>query len=168
VLCSVSVDLDEIPNYFAIHGLTPPEAAANAVYDLALGRLRDFATANRIPLTLFAIGADVRREENARGLRAMAELGHEIANHSLDHRYELTRLTEVEMRLQVAGAIEILSEKTGTKPSGFRAPGYTTTDALYRVPAVLSCQGDRARGHAPQGAVVAFDLGYTERTARAR
>ena len=39
-LCAVSVDLDEIPNYFAIHGLeAEPAAASTAVYDVALDRL---------------------------------------------------------------------------------------------------------------------------------
>ena len=41
-LCSVSVDLDEIHNYFAIHGLpTTARPEAHAVYDLALWRLDD-------------------------------------------------------------------------------------------------------------------------------
>ncbi|MCZ7683266.1 MAG: hypothetical protein M5U28_32495 [Sandaracinaceae bacterium] len=39
-LCAVSVDLDEIANYAAIHGLPPPSAAAaRAIYERALPRL---------------------------------------------------------------------------------------------------------------------------------
>jgi hypothetical protein len=34
-LASVSVDLDEIPNYYEIHGLTPSGAASTLVYDAA-------------------------------------------------------------------------------------------------------------------------------------
>ena len=39
-LCAVSVDLDEIPNYFAIHGLPDPTGPERSlVYDVALDRL---------------------------------------------------------------------------------------------------------------------------------
>ena len=32
LLCAVTVDLDEIPNYHAIHGLPPPTHGKHAVY----------------------------------------------------------------------------------------------------------------------------------------
>ena len=133
-LAAISVDLDEIPNYFAIHGLPPPQgASAHAVYDVAIRRLESFARQHDLPLTLFAVGADVARDESARRLREMAGRGHEIGNHSLDHRYDLTRLPVDEMRRQVESGITVLEGATGQRPSGFRAPGYTITDGLVRV-----------------------------------
>jgi len=139
----VSVDLDEIPNYFAIHGLPAPAGpGSSAVYDVALERLESFARAHDLPLTLFAIGADMARDASARGLRGMAERGHEIANHSLDHLYDLTRRDAAEMRRQVASGITVLEGATGQRPVGFRAPGYTITDALFRVLAELDVRYD--------------------------
>lgn len=133
-LCSVSVDLDEIPNYFAIHGLPAPEGPeAHLVYDEGLSRLHDWAAQHGIPLTLFAIGSDMRRAHSARALRRMAQAGHEIANHTLDHRYDLTRLARAEQLYQVSEAARLLSEQTGAPVTGFRAPGYTITDELYDV-----------------------------------
>ena len=36
-LAAISVDLDEIPNYFQIHGLPPPEGPESSlVYDVAI------------------------------------------------------------------------------------------------------------------------------------
>ncbi|MCB9580477.1 MAG: polysaccharide deacetylase family protein [Polyangiaceae bacterium] len=138
-LAAVSVDLDEIPNYFAIHGLPPPQGdAAHAVYDVALSRLDALARAHELPLTLFAIGADTARKQNAAALRAMAESGHEIASHTLDHRYDLTRLSRAEMARQVRAAADVLEGATGQRPAGFRAPGYTVTDDLFSV---LSAEG---------------------------
>src|SRR5687767_3850168 len=65
-VCAISVDLDEIHHYYAIHGLAAPAApAAHQVYDTALARYRDFASAERLPLTLFVVGSDVARSENA-------------------------------------------------------------------------------------------------------
>jgi hypothetical protein len=128
------VDLDEIPNYFGIHGLPPPTGPeAHAVYDLALQRLQDWAAGHGIPLTLFTIGSDLSRPENAATLQRMARAGHELANHTLDHRYDLTRLSRDEQLHQVAGAVQRIRETTGYAITGFRAPGYTTTDTLYDV-----------------------------------
>jgi peptidoglycan-N-acetylglucosamine deacetylase len=133
-LCALSVDLDEIPNYHAIHGLPGPQGrGATAVYDVALGRLEGLAGAHGIPLTLFAVGADLDRAESAAGLRRIVALGHEVGNHTLDHLYDLTRRSTGEMTHQVQGGIDAIERATGARPSGFRAPGYTVTDALYAV-----------------------------------
>ncbi|MCL2448555.1 MAG: polysaccharide deacetylase, partial [Polyangiaceae bacterium] len=67
-LCAVSVDLDEVPNYYAIHGLPEPapgDPARSLVYDVAIDRLLAFARLRAIPLTLFAVGADLARPESA-------------------------------------------------------------------------------------------------------
>jgi len=131
----VSVDLDEIPNYYGLHGLpVPPGSPGNtAVYDIALDRLESWAGARRIPLTLFAIGADLARDKSATRLRALSEHGHEVANHTLDHLYDLTRRDRSEMRRQVEEGSLSIERATGTRPTGFRAPGYTITDALFGV-----------------------------------
>lgn len=133
-LASVSVDLDEIPNYFEIHGLGEPTGpAATLVYDVALMRLRAMAAAGRFPLTLFTIGSDVSRKEAREGLRAAAAEGHEIANHSLDHRYDLVRLGRAEITRQIEEGARVIEEATGQRPVGFRAPGYTISDEVFDV-----------------------------------
>lgn len=132
-LASVSVDLDEIHHYYAIHGLTPRGGAGTLVYDRALERLEELGRSGGFPLTLFAIGADLARPSAAAGLRAAAEAGHEIGNHSLDHRYDLVRLGRDEIARQIEGGASAIAEACGTKPVGFRAPGYTITDEVFGV-----------------------------------
>src|SRR5450432_111284 len=132
-LCAISVDLDEIPNYFAIHGLEPSGRGLDAVYDVAVARLLDLADDERIPLTLFAIGADLVRDRNAATLKDAHERGHEIANHTQDHKYDLVRLGKDEIARQVGGGIEAITKATGEAPVGFRAPGYTITDEVFEV-----------------------------------
>jgi hypothetical protein len=133
-LCSISIDLDEIPNYHAIHGLPAPIGrGATAVYDLALERFHEFSSAHGCPLTLFAIGSDMARAENALALRRMGERGHEIGNHTLHHRYDLTRLGAQEIERQVQAGITVLEGATAQRPVGFRAPGYTVTDQLFEI-----------------------------------
>ena len=135
-LCSVSVDLDEIVHYFGIHGLSaPPSAATDAVYRIALDRLEALADSLDIPLTLFAIGSDLAASklENRARLKALVDRGHEVANHTRDHLYHLTRLDRSALTAQVAGGIEIIRGATGATPTGFRAPGYVVTDKLFEV-----------------------------------
>jgi peptidoglycan-N-acetylglucosamine deacetylase len=133
-LCAVSVDLDEIPNYFAIHGLAEPTGPERSlVYDVAIDRLRALAGAASIPLTLFAIGSDLSRPEAATKLREAHRAGCEIANHSLDHRYDLVRLGRDEIRRQIDEGASAIFRATGARPAGFRAPGYTISDEVIDV-----------------------------------
>lgn len=131
-LCSVSVDLDDIACYAAIHGLgvIPP---CHAVYDLALTRMRDFAASFALPLTLFVIARDLDREQCSGALRRAVSEGHEIGNHSLDHPYDLTRHSKSAQAHQVLEANDRIHSLLGVRPQGFRAPGYTMTDALIAV-----------------------------------
>ncbi|CAN5408884.1 hypothetical protein BH09MYX1_BH09MYX1_63590 [soil metagenome] len=136
-LAALSVDLDEIPNYYAIHGLDPdaPEhvAGKTAVYDIAVDRLLAFADEASVPLTLFAIGHDLTRSAAAAKLREAVFRGHEIGNHTLDHRYDLTRLGRKEIETQILGGSDAIAVATGKVPTGFRAPGYTITDEVMQV-----------------------------------
>jgi hypothetical protein len=130
-LCAVSVDLDEIPFYRQIHGLSEDGAASDhAVFDIALPRLGELAHALDMPLTFFVIGDTLRREQNGEKLRALAEKGHELGNHTLGHRYDLTRLDRAAMQSEIGGAQDAIQKATGVRPVGFRAPGYTVTDEL--------------------------------------
>ncbi len=134
-LASLSVDLDEIHHYLAIHGLSggAGQGREHAVYDLGLPRFAEFAREHRVPLTLFAVGADLSRADNARQLAGLAREGHEVSNHSLDHRYDLTRLDRHSMRRQVLEGGRAIEGAVGRRPPGFRAPGYLMTDELAEV-----------------------------------
>ena len=135
LLCALSVDLDEISNYFAIHGLSLAQSgrAQQAVYRTALDRFSAFAASHDIPLTFFAVASDLRDSDNANALRSLVDRGHEVANHSFDHIYDLTRLDREAMRYQIVDAADFIEKAVGTRPRGFRAPGYVVTDALIDV-----------------------------------
>jgi len=132
-LAAVSVDLDAIHHYFAIHGLAPSGAESDRAYDLALARMGSWAEARRIPLTLFAVGEDLEREGAATILNVLSRRGHAVENHSYSHRYDLTRLDPETMRREVEAGADAIARVTGRRPVGFRAPGYTVNDALFDV-----------------------------------
>lgn len=152
-LAAVSVDLDEIGCYRAIHGLpVRQDAAAHAVYDLALPRIEAFADELGLPLTVFAIGRDLERPESAEALRALwlrsrsrharsggASSGRassggavlEVENHSFSHRYDLSRLSTTAIADDVRRGAEAIGAVVDRRPEGFRAPGYMVSDALF-------------------------------------
>lgn len=144
-LASLSVDLDGIAHYHAIHGLPPlatNASAMHAVYDVALQRIDDFCRAHELSSTLFAIGTDLERPENGAMLRGLSERGHAIENHSFSHRYDLSRLSREALRHDIAKAQEAIASATGRTPLGFRAPGYTVNDVVLDVLEDLSFRYD--------------------------
>jgi len=130
-LAAFSIDLDEITEYYAIHGLgSPPEAAAHLVYRVALPRLLEFAGQLRLPLTLFVIGRDLTWTPAAAALKPFVARGDELGNHTLDHAYDVSRWPSTQRRAQVERGAQAIHTACGVNPRGFRAPGYTLSDGL--------------------------------------
>jgi hypothetical protein len=130
-LLALSVDLDEIPCYTAIHGLpTPGGDAARAIYLHAVPRFEALFAQLGAPATFFAVGHDLSEPHAREAIARLARGGHEIGNHSFHHRYDLTRRAPDAMREDVARGAAAIEAITGSAPLGFRAPGYTVTDAL--------------------------------------
>lgn len=128
-LCAVSVDMDEVGNYFDIHGIVG--GGERLAYGRALGRMVGFAAARGVPLTLFAVGEDLEHEGNARALRAVLGDGVVVENHSFGHRYDLTRRSAREIEWEIEEGARVIARVTGRRPVGFRAPGYTVNDVLF-------------------------------------
>ncbi len=129
-LASISIDLDGLPHYEALFGLAH-QSSPEAVARLAPGRLAGLLDEHGARGTFFAIGKELLPSGDP--LRALAQAGHEIGNHTLSHPYGLTRLTPVELSDEVEGGAEAIARAVGERPAGFRAPGYTLTSALLEV-----------------------------------
>jgi hypothetical protein len=125
-LLSVTVDLDEIDCYHAIHGLEKPAAPVeNIIYGRVLSRIAQFFEELEIPGTFFVVGKDLAKSGPSGSiLRDVSNRGHEIGNHTMNHRYDLTELTPYEVENELNQGGQIISETIGKPPQGFRAPGY--------------------------------------------
>ncbi|MEM7137824.1 MAG: polysaccharide deacetylase family protein [Myxococcota bacterium] len=131
-LAAISVDLDEVGCYAAIHGVDLPTGEArHAVYDRCLPRIQAWLAEEQIPATFFAIGADLARDENQAALRGLRDAGHEIGNHSFSHHYDLTRRPRQTIRSDIERCSNAIANACGRRPTGFRAPGYTINDTMF-------------------------------------
>lgn len=129
MIFSLSVDLDGLGCYAAIHGLSASldDRALRAVPEVALGRFCELFDELKIRATFFAIGREVQFAPAA--LREAAR-AHEIGSHSFAHDYALSRLPPAEIAQDLARCEEALAAAGVAKPRGFRAPGYTLSAAL--------------------------------------
>ena len=136
MIFSVSVDLDGLGCYAAIHGLDAsslPERALQAVPVAAASRLCELFAGLELRATFFAIGSELEIPGSGRSLRAAADAGHEVASHSHAHDYALSRHASAGIDADLARAERAISSAVGRAPRGFRAPGYTLSAALLEV-----------------------------------
>lgn len=108
----------------------PVGARGHEAYDVAIERALSFAREHALPLTLFAVGDDLAREPNAERLRKAAVSGHQVESHSMSHRYDLSRAPYGEILAELRASFDRIADVTGRRPEGFRAPGYTLSDAV--------------------------------------
>jgi len=142
LIFSVSVDLDGLGCYAAIHGLDGgalSERALQAVPVAAVSRLCELFATLRLRATFFAIGGELAIPGSAGALRGAADAGHEIGSHSHSHDYALSRLPPAGIDADLERAERAIGEAVGKPPRGFRAPGYTLSPALL--------EAVRARGY---------------------
>jgi len=101
------------------------------VYDLCVPRLAAWLADESLKATFFVIGEDLEREENRKTIAKLHHAEHEIGNHSYHHHYDLTRRAAADVGDEVERCAATIEAVCGKRPKGFRAPGYTVSDALF-------------------------------------
>jgi len=130
-VAAISVDLDGLEHYLAIHGLPGDAGGDDAVHRLAVPRFLDLFAEHGIAATFFAIGRDLETAPAvAEVLRRARAAGHEIGNHSDAHRYDLVRLDDTTLRAEVVRGEEVIRAAVGEGCVGFRAPGYNVDERV--------------------------------------
>ncbi len=136
----VSLDLDDLGCYEAIHGLEPG-ARRGLALELWLPRFLDVFAKLDVRATIFVIGRELEHDLNTHGrgaavLRRAIEEGHELGNHSHAHAYDFHSWAPE----QIAGDLrrcDTLLRELGAEPKGFRAPGYTHDRGMLLQAAAL-------------------------------
>ena len=131
----VTVDLDTLQCYRDIHGLDhhAVDHQGDPTYTKGLRRLLDLCEQMGIRATLFVIGRDTVVGRHHELLEEADERGHELANHTYSHRYDLSELPDSEQRSELARGEGAIASVTGQRPVGFRAPGYNISADLLGI-----------------------------------
>ena len=133
---SVSVDLDAIACYWRIHALpgVPPAEARHVILRRCLPRFVELFAEAGVKATFFVVGADLGDDPEGRArLAALAADGHELANHSFTHPYDLVRRPRAVIAAEIDDAHAAIGACAGRAPVGFRAPGYTVSGAVIEL-----------------------------------
>jgi hypothetical protein len=128
-VASISVDLDPVECYYRIHALAgaplPDAEERFAVLRRCLPRFRDLFARHGVRATFFVVARDLTEDSAGRALLAeLARDGHELANHSYSHPYDLVRLAPSVIAGEIDHAHDAIASCAGAAPVGFRAPGY--------------------------------------------
>lgn len=135
-LAAISVDLDSLPHYCRIHGLSEAlldDRARGLIYSAAVPRFRELFETLGVAGTFFVIGEDLEDADARGAVKAAHKAGVEIGNHSYSHDYALSRRPLAEIREEVRRSADVIAAACGERPVGFRAPGYTLSASLYRA-----------------------------------
>jgi hypothetical protein len=126
-IASVSVDLDNLWAYLKTHG-NPDWRRMPSFLDAAVPRLIEVLGPRRV--TVFAVGADVEREDGAKAVATFHAEGHEVANHSHGHEPWLHRYSRDRLEDELARTEEAIVAAGAPRPTGFRGPGFSVSPVL--------------------------------------
>lgn len=127
---ALTIDVDALRCYRDIHGLPARDDEEDPIFTRALPRFLDALERLGARGTLFVVGRDLAVPAHAKAIEQAAKAGHEVASHSHEHDYRLSRLPPVRIALDLEAADAAIERVTGTRPRGFRAPGYNQSEAL--------------------------------------
>lgn len=147
-----SNDNDPVPIYLtfdvgsdASRRFPLPGSPGNAdLSDLSLGRygivrglprILALLTELGIPATFFVPGATV--EAHPEAIEQIASLGHEVGHHGHQH-FSATAISDAEQEEELDSGIEAIERRIGTRPLGYRAPGWALTATTLK----LLCERD--------------------------
>lgn len=129
---SVSLDLDNLWAYLKTHGDHDWKRYPSFL-PTAVPRLLEVFGEQKLTTTVFAVGADVVREDGAKAVAEISAAGHEVANHSYGHEPWLHRYSRAQLQEELVRTEEAIVAAGAPRPLGFRGPGYSVTPDLLEL-----------------------------------
>jgi peptidoglycan-N-acetylglucosamine deacetylase len=125
-LASLSLDLDNKWSYLKTHGDKGWEEFPSYL-DIVVPRVLQFLDQRQLKITFFVVGQDAALPANSPVLKSIADAGHEIGNHSFHHEPWLHLYSPSEIATEISQAESAIIAATGSKPIGFRGPGFSVS-----------------------------------------
>lgn len=132
MLASLSLDLDNKWSYLKTHG-DPGWDAFPTYLPVLVPRVLELLDDLDLKITFFVVGQDAARQENHAPLRAIAEAGHEIGNHSFHHEPWLHLYSQSQLDEEFDRSEEAIRACTGATTVGFRGPGFSYSQAVLET-----------------------------------
>lgn len=129
---SLSLDLDNQWSYMKTHG----DAGWNSFpsyLNLLVPRVLEFLRTRNLTITFFLVGQDAALDKNREALGQITHAGHDIGNHSFSHEPWMHLYAEGDIEREIASTEEHVDRVTGSKPAGFRGPGYACSPTILKV-----------------------------------
>ncbi len=131
-IASLSLDLDNQWSYMKTHGEAGWDSYPSYL-DVVVPRFLEFLDQHQTKITVFVVGQDAAQEKNRNALASIVPAGHEIGNHSFHHEPWLHLYDDEQIEAELATAEDAIEEATGMRPTGFRGPGFSISDAVLRT-----------------------------------
>ena len=120
-VANISIDFESIHYYSKTLGLSHPDQDRD--YDRIVDRFLDLFAELGVAATFFIVGDDIRLNKLSPSmLRRMVAAGHELANHTMTHPFNLSHLPRARKEEEVVCAGRLIEDATGQRVVGFRAP----------------------------------------------
>lgn len=110
-----------------------PEGYRDPTFFEVADRFFEISKRYNFKYSIYVIGKDLENSDNRERVRIWAEAGHEIGNHSWEHRMDLAVLPRSAMYKDIKRAHDIISQSIGKDPKGFISPAWNTSSVLYEV-----------------------------------
>jgi len=102
-------------------------------FGVILERIRNLLNQRRIKATFFTIGRNLRSLKSCEAIQALSNEGHEIANHSTTHPYDLRRLSTDAIREEIVFFNKLCEECNLPRAVGFTAPGWNIDKKILKI-----------------------------------
>lgn len=132
VQANINIDMDTLSDEIDEQARQIRAAELRTVtYQRVLPRFLELLERHQVKATFFVIGRDAAAHSGV--LKAIADAGHELANHTMNHPKQLVRLSPQQIADEIKNCGEVLRSISGVAPVGFRAPGYTITPEVLAI-----------------------------------
>tara|TARA_Y100000294_G_C8530455_1_gene326722 strand:+ start:178 stop:1104 length:927 start_codon:yes stop_codon:yes gene_type:complete len=128
---TIQIDVDELWTILKYFGFD--QKSSDQVYLSSIPRMLDLFDQFNFKATFFIVGKDAQNPKKIKTLKQMIKRGHELANHSLSHIKGLSNESFRAKEKEILEADKILSDISGKKICGFRAPGYSVDEEILDI-----------------------------------
>jgi hypothetical protein len=147
---TVHLDLDGAQDIYEGHGWEYSHSD-DPTFETGLRNFLDFFAANGVRATLFVVARSLDDPRKRALIEEAVRHGHEIASHSLTHRY-LTQLDTAGKRREIGESRRRLESELAVRVRGFRAAGYRIDRESLEILADCGYEYDSSAWPTPKAA----------------